>query len=54
MMTTTRPNFRLIDLRDTTSPQTRRRVQWDVLTIWTAAIGFTVATWAGFLHLLTR
>lgn len=49
MNTTYRPNLRRI-----TSPQTIRRVQWDVLTLWSAAIGFTVATWAGFFHLITR
>lgn len=49
MNPTYRPNLRRI-----TSRQTIRRVQWDVLTIWIAAIGVTVATWAGVLHLITR
>lgn len=44
-----RPNVRRI-----TSPQTIRRVHWDVLTGWTLAALITVATWAAFFHLLTR
>ena len=44
-----RPNVRRI-----TSPRTMRRIHWDTLTMWTAAIGISLATWAGFFHLITK